>query len=90
MDRDAFVKAAAGAQRPTGALPLSPLPGSADAALRQSRNARRVVGQTAPLAPSAGVVDANELVARALAILAEENELWQTRGAATPSPRGSR
>lgn len=90
MDRDAFAKAAASAQRPTGALPLSPVPGRADAALRQARDTRGAVGQTAPLAPSAGIANPNDMVARALAILAEENELWQTRRAATPSPRGSR
>jgi hypothetical protein len=90
MDRDAFLKAAAGPQRPTGALPLLPLLGRADATLRQARNAQRAVGQAAPVAPSAAVADPGDLVARALAILAEENELWQTRRAATPSPRGSR
>jgi hypothetical protein len=89
MDRDALLKAAAGPQRPTGAPPLSPLPDSADAAVRQARDARRTVGQAVSVTPGSGTADPGDLVARALAILAEENELWQARRAATPS-RGSR
>jgi hypothetical protein len=90
MDRDAFLKAAAGTQRAMGTLSPSPLPGSADAGLRQARDAQRAVGQAMPFAPNAGITDPADLVARALAILAEENELWQTRRAGSPSPRGSR
>jgi hypothetical protein len=89
MDRDAFVKAAAITQHAAGALSPSPLLGSADAALRQV-NAQRGVGQAAPVAPGADAADPADLVARALAILAEENELWQTRRAGTPTPRGWR
>jgi hypothetical protein len=90
MHRDAFLKAAAAPQRPTGALPLSPLLGRADATHRQARDAPRAVGQAMPVAPGAAVTDPGDLVARALAILGEDNELWQTRRAAKPSPRGSR
>jgi hypothetical protein len=90
MDRDAFLKAAAGTHRATGAPSPSPLLGSAEAALRQARDAQSVVAQATPVAPGAGVADPADLVTRALAILAEENELWQTRRAPTPSPRGSR
>jgi hypothetical protein len=81
------VKAAVTTQRVAEALSPSRLLGRADAALRQA-NAQRGVGQAAPVAPGAGAADPADLVARALAILAEENELWQTRRAGTP--RGSR
>jgi xanthine dehydrogenase YagT iron-sulfur-binding subunit len=55
-----------------------PLPHESDAAA-QAIHSRQGVQQTAPLTSSAGVAGSGELVARALAILAEEADLWRAR-----------
>ena len=89
MDRDAFLKAPTGLQRPMGALRPSPSLTRADATVREARGATYAVGQAVPAASGTDIADPVDLVTRALAILAEENELWQSRRAATPS-RGSR
>jgi len=60
----------------------SPLPSVIDAAA-QTFDGRRLVQQTAPFVSSAGVADSGDLVARALAILAEEADTWRTRQAGT-------
>ena len=54
-------------------MPLSRLPSIVDAAVVQASNARRSPPQAAPSASSAPVADPGDLVARALAILAEDN-----------------
>jgi xanthine dehydrogenase YagT iron-sulfur-binding subunit len=60
----------------------SPLSGVADAAA-QAFDGRRPVQQTAPFVSRAGVADTGDLVAHALAILAEEANTWRARQAAT-------
>jgi hypothetical protein len=61
-------------------------PSIADAAVARG-NTHLLMRHGAPLAPSASVMDFGDLVARALAILAEETEAWQAR-AASNLPRG--
>jgi hypothetical protein len=73
------------------AMPLSHLPSIVGADAAQTYDARRPVQQAAPSAPpSALVADPGDLVARALAILAEEAEAWQARRAANLSPGSPR
>jgi hypothetical protein len=71
MDRSAFLKGAAGGRRQLGALPLSPLPEFVDAAAAQTRNAHQPMQQGPPSTPGISA-EPGDLVARALAILAEE------------------
>jgi hypothetical protein len=87
MDRSVFLKAAAGPQRQPGALPLSPLPGSVDAAAAQTRNAHQPLQQGPPSALGVSA-EPGDLVARALATLAEEAEVLQARRGL--APRGIR
>ena len=68
-------------------MPLSHLPSIVDAAAAQACDARRPAQQAAP---SELVADPGDLVARALAILAEEAEAWQARRAANLSPGSTR
>jgi hypothetical protein len=84
MRRSEFVKAAAGPRRQPGALPSSALPGFVDAAPSQTLHAHQPVqqGRSSALGVSANPGD---LVARALAILAEEAEV--SRGFAPRSIR---
>ena len=64
------------------AMSLSPLPSAIHAAA-QMLDGRRRVQQTAPFVTSAAGADSGDLVARALAILAEEADTWRARQAAT-------
>jgi hypothetical protein len=61
-----------------------------NAAAARAREEHRLAEQAVPSAPSALVADPGDLVTRALAILAEETETWQTRRHAYPSLRNSR
>ena len=63
-------------------MSLSPLPSAIHAAA-QMLDGRRRVQQTAPFVTSAAGADSGDLVARALAILAEEADTWRARQAAT-------
>jgi hypothetical protein len=60
----------------------------ADAATAQERDANQLMQHAARLPPSALVIDFGDLVARALAILAEETEAWHARRVSN-LPRGS-
>jgi xanthine dehydrogenase YagT iron-sulfur-binding subunit len=60
----------------------APLRGLIDAAT-QTFDALRPVQQPVPFVSSASVVDSDDLVARALAILTEEADTWRARQAAT-------
>jgi hypothetical protein len=102
MYRSAFLQTAAGDQRQPapGVLPLSHLPGFVDAAAAQVGNALRSV---TPANASPGAerlarqvpgwcisAEPGDLVARALAILAEDAETRQARGCANVSLRSIR
>jgi len=63
-------------------MSLSPLRGVIDAAA-QTFDALRPAQQPGPFVSSAGAADSDDLVARALAILAEEADTWRARQAAT-------
>jgi hypothetical protein len=68
---------------------LSHLPNIVNAAGAQAC-VQRKVQDAAPSAPSAFVADPSDLVARALAILAEEAEAWQARRVTNASPGRTR
>src|SRR5262249_18934621 len=63
-------------------MSLSPLQGVIDATA-QTFDALRPAQQPGPFVSSAGAADSDDLVARALAILAEEADTWRARQAAT-------
>ncbi len=98
MDRRAFLKGTAGNPRQpiSGAPRLPHLPGFVDAAVAQTRaplNASRLAGPSVQQAPPSAprlMTDPGDLVARALAILAEEDEAWQARRFLNPAPRSIR
>ena len=71
-------------QRPPApkALSRSPLPSVIDVATQMS-NGRQSVQQTAPFLSSPAIADSGDLVARAVAILAEEADTWRARQATT-------
>ena len=71
-------------------MQISHLPGIVDATVGQARDARRPVQQAVLSAPSTPVADPGDLVARALAILAEETEAWHARLAANLPPGSPR
>jgi hypothetical protein len=111
MYRGAFLKAAAGEQRPAaGALPLPHLPRFIDAAAAQTgakrerlrgdahrsgatQNASRFGEPSVEQSPPSALgvmADPGDLVARALAILADEDETWQARQGANLARRSIR
>jgi hypothetical protein len=78
-------------QPTTGALPLSHLPGFVGAAAGQIPQSASRFGQ--PSAQSVLpplMIDPADLVARALEILAEENDAWQARRGLNRAPRSIR
>jgi hypothetical protein len=104
MNGKAFPEAAGEDERRSDpeALPIARLPGFLDVAAAPRGDTRRPevvqkawriaaasVPRVAPSAPSVSA-DPGDLVARALAILAEETEAWRVRRGANPAPRSSR
>jgi hypothetical protein len=69
-------------------MPFSHLPTILDPAA--ARDARDLAQHATPAAPNAPVANPGDLVARALAILAEETEAWRARRTATSTPQGAR
>jgi hypothetical protein len=65
-------------------------PSTLDPAGILARDVLRPVRQSAPPAPIAPVAGAGDLVARALAILEEETQAWNSRRPSTPRPRSER
>lgn len=82
-DQSALLKAPAGPRRQPAALPLSPLPDFVDAAAAQTRNAHQPFQQGPPSALGVSS-EPGDLVARALAILAEEVKVSQARRELAP------
>ena len=70
-------------------MPFSHLPTILDSA-GAARDARGLAHHAMPAAPSAPVADPGDLVARALAILAEETETWHARRTANLTPQSAR
>ena len=77
-------------RRPIGVIPSSEPPRVVDSAFAPERDARQPLQQTAPSAPNFLVGDPCDLMARALAILADEAEAWQIRPNANVLPRSLR
>jgi hypothetical protein len=69
------------------AKPFSLLPSGAVAAVHRAIEAGQFTQQAGSSAPQPAAAD---LVARALAILAEETEAWQARRITKPSPGSGR
>jgi hypothetical protein len=93
MNRRALLNGAAGVLRQptTGALPLSHLPDFVGAAAGQTPQSASRFGQSsAQTALPLPTTDPADLVARALEILAEENDAWQARQGLNRPPRSIR
>jgi hypothetical protein len=76
-----------GQKRPAStAIPLLRLPGGVDVAVAPACDPRRPAPQTADSAPTEVGSDADDLLARAFDILAEEVEAWQSRRIASLPP----
>jgi hypothetical protein len=71
-------------------MPISQLPKILESAAAAAPDARNPLRRAAPASSHAPAVDPGELVARALAILAEEKQAWQTRQAAKLPSRSTR
>lgn len=65
-------------------MPFSPLPTFLESAAA-AHDARHPVAHASTAAPGAPVPDSADLVARALAILADETQAWHARRAANHS-----
>ena len=93
MNRRALLNGAAGVLRQptTGALPLSHLPDFVGAAARQIPQSASRFGRP-PAQPALPPLMTNpaDLVARALEILAEENDAWRARRGLNRPPRSIR
>lgn len=79
-------------QRPLAhrSMPLSLLPRVVDVSAVRMCDPPGPMQRAAPDAPGALVASPDDLVARALAILTEEAEVWQARRAADLSPKSTR
>jgi len=82
MDRSPL-KATTGGRAQPAAPPRSPLPGVVDGAAGQRRRAQGLVEPRLPSRPVA-LAESGDLVARALAILAEEADASRARGGFPP------
>jgi len=71
-------------------VPLSRLPRIGDAAADQACSVHRPAEQAVSPATIEMLADSNDLVERALAILAKETEAWQARRGANLSAEGTR
>ena len=93
MNRRALLNGAAGVLRQptTGALPLSHLPDFVGAAAGPTPQSASRFGQpSAQPALPLPLTDPADLVARALELLAEENDAWQARRCLNRPPRSIR
>jgi hypothetical protein len=77
-------------KRPPFTVPLSRLPRIGDAAADQACSGRRPAEQAVSPATIEMLAHSNDLVERALAILAEETEEWQARREANLSSESTR
>ncbi len=68
-----------------GSTHLHQLPNILDSAALTTRDVRAQPARAGAFGPTAPMVEPAQLVARALALLAEETEAWRLRRAADPS-----